>query len=202
MLEKIFTEAVHQYFSALAEKHNLIEIHSSMDNVVSYENDKIRLEICFDSRRSYELGINIINKTPETPHYWDTCFDLSFILKIRAAQDLGAVGSFQTSNPDFIPKAVKILAYSTERYAADLLKGSQNSFRELANIQKIETHKYNLEQSLWYARRAAEKAWISKDYVGVIKAYKPLEGELTPAEMKKLYYCEKNCFERIEKPKN
>ena len=72
MLEEIFTKFAHQYFDGLAKKYNLKENRSTIDNSISYENDKVCLEICFDSRRSYELEVNIINKieTFKPVIYW------------------------------------------------------------------------------------------------------------------------------------
>lgn len=184
MLEKIFTNAVHQCFDALAERYNLKEHSSTADNILSQRNEKICLDIFFDSRRSYELEVRISNNKSNSPHYWDKYFNLGLILKLRAPSGHKAVGIFQTSDPDFIPEAVKTFANLTETYATDLLEGNQNSFRELGIFQEIEVRKYNLEQELWYARKAVKKAWTSKDYVGVVKVYKPLEKNLTAAERK------------------
>ena len=191
MLEEIFTEAVHQYFNPLAERYGLKETFSTEDNVTNFENDKVCLYAHFDSRRSFELGVNIVNKNPDFPCEASNCFSLALILEFKTSHQSKAVGGLQTSNSQFIPEAVKILAYSTETYATNFLEGNQESFRELKAFQETQCSRYESEMKLWYARRAVEKAWTKKDYAGVIKAYKPLENELTSAEKKKLYYCEK-----------
>lgn len=191
MLEETFIDAVHQSFSAISQKYNLKEALLCGDNIVCYENTKIILEICFDSRRSYELQVIISNKQSKSPNYWDKNFNLGFILKIRANSSEKIEGMFQTSNPVFIQEVVKKLACLTETYAADLLEGNQDSFYELGILQAIETRKYNLKQKLRHAARTVEKAWTSKDYASVVEAYKPLENDLTPVEKKKLQYSEK-----------
>ncbi len=191
MLEEIFIKSVHQYFNPIAKKFALQKKASNMHAVVSYENNKVCLDVYYDCRRSYEMGVYIKNKQIEAKDGRRNSYDLALILDLKAPHEAKALGGFQTSNPEFIPEAVKTLAYSTQTYATEALKGEKNIFRELADLEEINTQACAARQKLWYARRGAEKAWESKKYADLIKAFKPLENELTPAEKKKLQYAQK-----------
>jgi hypothetical protein len=184
-----FSTAVHLYFGTLAGRFDL-QCTASTDQFVRFQNKKVFLHVIFDAGRSFEIGVEIgqLSTTglPERP------FNLAEILRLQNAPDTGYVEKLQVSESAAQENAISRLAELTEKYAVGLLEGNELDFLRQAKFRDIECAEYALSRDLRRARQDAENAWAKQDYLGVVKAYRPLEAVLTQAEKKRLAYAEKH----------
>lgn len=184
-----FIDTVLQYFDQLAARHGLRCV-SSTPAGVRFENEKVFLQVMFAAGGSFEVGVEIgeIQVSAEQP---ERPFNLSEVLRLHAAPDTTYVERLQATKPDVLINAIERLAVLTEKYAADLLDGNPSEFLLLGEFRDKDCAEYALSRDLRYAREDAEKAWVAKNHFAVVKAYKPLESELTAVERKRLEFSEK-----------
>ncbi len=180
-----FGVLVHAYFDGLANSYGLV-CETSTDRLVRFQNEIVFLQVLFDEGRSYEIGVEIgqcsVPGIPERP------FNLAEVLRLGGVPEADYVAKIQASKQDSRDFAIKRLADLTEKYATLLLQGNVLEFLRLAKFRDKECEDYARFRDLRYARHDAENAWAKRDYLSVIKAYRPVEGNLSHAEKMRLKY--------------
>lgn len=182
-----FSKEARRHFDPVAQQFGLTSVVCT-ESSLRYENDKVFLNVNFDSARSFELGVEIGKKDARYP---GPPFDLAEVLRLRGVQDSLAVNALVVSDPSWLKDALARLADLTMKHASDFLTGNDLSFAQVAKWRNKESAELALASKLRYARADAEAAWIAKDFKKVVKALEPVEAHLSEAEKKRLDYSRK-----------
>jgi hypothetical protein len=185
-----FNDAVHRYFDPLAGQHGLRCV-SSTPEIVRFANGKVFLQVRFSASGSFEVGVEV-GEIPTSADLSERPFNLAEVLRLQASPDAIYVERLRASRPDVLTCAVERLSVLTEKYAFGLLDGVAADFVRLGEFRGKECVEYALSCDLRYAREDAERAWANKNYLAVVKAYKPFETALTEVERKRLAFAEKH----------
>jgi len=132
----VFTEQVHRYFDPIATRFGM-QCEVETDNRVRFQNETAFMEICFDSRRSREVSVNV----GRIPISFDSSFDLTDVLRRYGYSDLKRVGELRGDGADRLTAAVNLLSSLTLKYASSILSGSDSevlavrAFRNWASLK-------------------------------------------------------------------
>jgi hypothetical protein len=180
------TEARH-HFDPVAQRFGLLCVAYGEHNV-RYENDKVFLDVKFDNRRSYELGLEIGKRHTIDP---SPGYSLAEILRLRGVPDAAFVSALMIRDESRLPGILARLVRLTLDHAADFLMGNGFAFAQVKKFRNRESAEFELAAKLSHARLAVNTAWTAKNYKAVVKAFAPLEPFLSPAEKKRLEYSRK-----------
>jgi hypothetical protein len=178
-LYRQFADCVKQAFFALEK--NDFKVKECCLGWLQYNSSKVTLDFLYE-RLSYEIYVVI--------HYRSTELKLSL-------DDVLALGNqkrqfrFATSQ-DTIRKSVQeVKAFFCSAQGSQLLDGDDKLF---SNI--YDTFQETIRENERTAKRnqidkAARKAWSKADFIGVIREYDLLKGDLTPIQQKRLNIAKK-----------
>ena len=178
-----FLVEARRLFDGLATQYGMTFSEGS-EWSLRYDSSAVFLAVYFDYGRSFELGVEIGQKSlqPERP------FSLAEILRLRSAPSADRIDRLSALQPDSLMPALKALKSLVETYAGDFLNGDESSFAQLAVQRNMEAVSYAVQRDLRLARKRAAAAWSEKDYRAVVEALSPMRFHLTPAETKCLEY--------------
>jgi hypothetical protein len=183
-----FQDNALQAFALLAEKFNLA-CTTFNDRLIRFQNDRVFLAIHHDGTRSFEIGVEIGERTQTDAI--ERSFNLGEILRLKHEyQDSKWVDDLQVSDKSHFPTILAKLAKFVETYATDLLNHDKNAFLDLSEFHDIECAKYAIEIRLQMARTKAGLAWGTKNYKALIEAFGPVRIYLSEVEKKQLLYAE------------
>lgn len=181
-------------FSALVTKFSLICVVLN-NRLIRFQNDHVFLAIHYDDAISFEVGVEIGERT--LGDAMERPFNLEEILRLKyQPQDSAWVRQLQVSDKAHLSIALTKLARLVETYATDLLNHDGNAFAALSNFRNEECEKYAIERELQMARIKAESAWAAKNYEAVIDAFQPVRIHLSEAENKRLLYAETHVLKK------
>lgn len=179
-----FIEAVLSAFDFLTKEYGFHCVKA--DNTwVRYESKSVFVNI-YHELASYELEVEI-GLLDELEY----SYSIGEIIELMAAQKETRYSFFQASTPERVKKYITELAKLVRKYATSALYGDTHYFKQLEKISlqiaEMVTKKYQLSS----IRAEAIKAWQEKNYTKLVKLYKLIKEDLTPAEAKKLEYAKK-----------
>lgn len=158
---------------------------TSRNNAVSYRRGRYQVVVQYDSRKSYELTVDLGNKGQE-----DTLFNLGEALRSCAASTQVA-SAYQVSKPESISKFLELLAAKLKQHCGALLRGDELAWSRLEAQRKAECTAFSNQRELRHARDGASQAWEAEDYRRVVQILTPLESSLSRAEQFKLELAKK-----------
>jgi hypothetical protein len=159
---------------------------------VAYEGDDVMLVILHDWL-SYELDLALWRPSveDETRHP----FKMSDIIRVADPAKARDYRSFSAASADSVRHGVAKLASDLQSYGLAALTGEGDFYRQMSERRSEAARQLATEIADKAARESGEKAWLCRDFEGVIKAYRPMEDRLSRAERARLHYAS----QRIEK---
>lgn len=181
-----FTEAVKSNFS-FVKKYGLQLVQEEV-TLLRYQSEKVILNV-YHGRASYELGVQI-----ERADFPGESFGLYEVLKW--AESTGKIeeiptGGYQASTRESVQKLLAQMAALVKRYAVPLLQDDATAYQALRAQQSHDAAEYTKEVHLRAIRKQAETAWQEKNYETLSGLYSDIQGDLTPSEIMRLQYAEK-----------
>lgn len=183
MTPEKFTAETRAIFDPIANRCRMA-FHESYAGSVEYKNNAVRLSIGYDFHRSYELSVSIGMIT-------DQSYDLTDILGMKCVAEADVISRLQISDENDLPHFLRILGGLLAQHAGEFLEGHSDAFKKLAQYCGRRDHRYNLDRKLANVRADAEKAWLARDYDGVLRALELIRSHLTPAELLRLEYAKR-----------
>jgi hypothetical protein len=187
-----FREAVTSEFDFLVKNFSFTCVKQDV-TYVRYESSDVFVNV-YHGRASFELNVEIGERAGgrDIP---ETRFTIGDILYLFSPQVAENYHPYQVTTLESVKKFVGELARLVEQYATPALRGDHNCFQRVAEIQLQRSNNLLQTWELNRVRREVETAWREKDFKRVVEIYDPVKEHLTPAEVKKLEYARKKCFE-------
>lgn len=142
----------------------------------------------FHGRRSFEIGLEIYSTLAPTETY-----AIPEIVRLVDKGEGDQYKYYAAHTMQGVAEGVGKLAEHFQRCTAAGILSDNQLFARLKQQRQELITRYALEVELRQARRNSEIAWCKKDYAAFVEALKPLRESLTPTELRKLEYAEKQC---------
>jgi hypothetical protein len=155
----------------------------STETTVRWESTEVFVQVRYDARRSFEVGLEIDQLAKDTAQFGPP-FSLGEVLGLVGV-DLAHRPFFQASSEEDLNKALKTMARLLLQDGKQLLLNDGAAFRSLARQRDKDCREYAQNKRLTFMRAAAEKAWHEKDYKAVVDIYQAEMPHLSPAELKR-----------------
>lgn len=177
-----FAEAVLKDFNYLQEDFGLRVIASRRYSVI-FENTIVRVGIAWDKTRTFELraSVSILQGSQSE-------FCLDEIIACRGDSRSSRNRTFVAYRDSDVFWCIAKMSEQLREFAADLLRGIPEGFSEMQFLRNKQAAAWQREEQQRIARLKADAAWGTKDFVGVVSAYRSIESNLSPAEKMKLAY--------------
>lgn len=159
--------------------------------------DGVATLVCFKSseffvniyhgRQSYEIGLEIGLESDEN------IYSISEISQLLGIEGSELYRNYVASTKEAVAEGVRQLAETFQECVdAGLLEGSsKNIFARLEKQRSERAKNYALQTQLSQALKKAEQAWERKDFGKVVFYLEPFRDHLSPSNLKKLSYAEK-----------
>lgn len=184
-----FAGLVQEQFSFLVSEYGFQCV--SLDNdYVRFESDKVCVSVCYDSRRSYEIDVEI-GQLDVLFDGKERLFNLGEILRLEGVTDKENYSFFQANESEALSNCVSRLAHLLSLYSIDLLKNNKFSFKRLSDFREKECSRYELDTKLTHVKAEVRMAWKNDDYLRVVELYQPVKEIISTAEKKKLAFAQK-----------
>ena len=179
-----FCAIVEEAFSFLKNDYGFYLRERGRSTVI-YESPAVVASLLYDDQRSFEVSFGLERKSdPPQPS-----FTFNEILRsLEVPVMVWPYGYSATSLAD-AKRLTEKIATIMASYAKQLLEGENEAWNKIVEQRQKDVRDYALENNLRTARSEAEVAWRKKDYVSVVKAFKPLRAALTAAEVGKAGIC-------------
>lgn len=178
-----FAENVEVQFAFLLQ-HDFVVVRRET-TIVRFESPMCGISF-YHGRQSFEIGLEI-----ESRPFPGEIFTLSDFIKLVDREQGDNYRNFASRTPDGVANGVQQLAKHFLNWIGPVIFNDEQVFVRL-KLQRIAlTNEYVLATNLLQARKRAEIAWRSKDYLGFINAFEPVRSLLTSTEVKKVEYAEK-----------
>ena len=175
-----FPETVAREFSFLAKSGFRI-IRSERDSV-RFRGPAFTIEV-FHEIHSFEIGLEI--ESVQSP---SEAYSFGEILRLVDIAPSDQYRDYVARTPDDVVIGTHLLAELFLRCMETEILDAPDIFSRL-EIQRQEWREgYSHKIALLHAHRAAETAWIKKDFREVVKALSPYKNQLTRADLKRLNY--------------
>ncbi len=181
-----FLDLVRNQFSFLESEFGFRCVAAGSHSV-RFQSEKVFVTIHYDSRRSYELGvevgqIDLLFDGEERP------FTLVEILRMQGVDKREDYTFFQASTSKALAGCIERLAYLLLTYGKELLENNVFYFKSLSAFRERESDRYALQSKLTSVRSKLQKAWNNKDYLKVVELLQPFEKHISDLERKKLEF--------------
>lgn len=187
-----FSDKVLSTFDFLSSKYGFHCVKKEQF-FVRYESAKVFINLIFDGTRSYELGIGIGQKGITSGKH-EQSFSLGEVLRCIEAPKHRAFDCVQVTTPELLSKFLFAYAELLDRYAKDLITGSESFFRRLSKCRDKECDAYEIETQLRQIRPLADEAWRNKDYAKFTDLLSPIKKHLSGSELKKFKYAKEHLY--------
>lgn len=163
---------------------------ASGDSYVRWNSENASIEIEYDRRRSFEVGIGfsrqrlgvLLTRTP---------FNLGEVYREFGVPDASDVSFLQSSDYSRVLQFLKSSCEILHARCQTLLAGSNDAFSALEKRRAQEAEAYTQEIVLAGIRQQADRAWRDHRYEDFVKLLGEEEHSLTPSELSKLDYARK-----------
>ncbi len=152
---------------------------------ITYLSSVVRLDILFDTNRSFELDVTICLDAHLLSRPSEPSFNLGEILRAAAAPEAARFRCVQITTQSSLELFLSEMAKLVRKYGGKLLEADMAEFHRLAQRREDECQKYADETNLNRARNASADAWKKRDYVAVVKALSSVAAELLSESDKK-----------------
>ena len=161
-------------------------LHSAAANLLRYETKNVFVVVSYDAQRSFELSLNLGQKTGAV----ERSFNFGEVLRsVEAPKNVAS--AYQVTSDEALNEFLNKLAKNLQQYGMSFLQNSPAAFVRISQLRERECEQYALDRDLRKARVEAETAWQKKDYPVVVKALKPFRAALTATEVEKLDFAQK-----------
>ena len=150
---------------------------------VRFESPTVFVELVYDGRHSYELGLLVDKIGSRISPY-----TIGEILRLRRAPEAASFSLLQVTTAEALARWIEKMAGLFRRFGSDLIAGHEQSFNDLEQHRRKDVQTYALDRALRAACAQAEAAWQKKDYASVVKALNPLRFALSATEVRKLEF--------------
>ena len=187
-----FKEAVLSAFYFLTTEYGFRCVKTEV-TFVRYESSSAFINI-YHGRGSFELGFEIgpLAESPELEEH----FSLGDVVDVMDARKETGYNFFQVSDREGVQKFVPRLAELVRKYADLALRGNQEFFRRLREMQTQKSDLFLKEMRLEQIRPKVEIAWREKNYRKAVELYESVHNDLSSLELQKLDYARKKLKER------
>jgi hypothetical protein len=160
-------------------------------HVVRFEGPHTFLEVSF-FREDGDIGCQLGWLSPGESQP-EEAFSMEHIQSLAGLRASGRYVPFQASSRPQAIMLLPLLGRYIKAYAGPVLAGDPETLHELRRIRAEQAEVLRRHHQLAPIRADAERAWHTKDFAQLVKLFEPIQGDLTPAERKKLEYCRKRC---------
>jgi hypothetical protein len=182
-----FPEEVRFHFNYLVDRHDFccVVVKSTF---VRYESNNIFINI-YHGRSSYEIGLEIgqlgSSGKPEE------AFNISWLIKLVDPQRAADYKLYVAKTTDLVRKGVFQLCELFKKYAGKAIFADESTFTLLAKQTGDWKKSYAKEVLASQVRPKANAAFSNRNYGDAVCLYESIFSELTPAELKKLEFAQK-----------
>lgn len=184
-------DTVRTAFSKVIEDFGFVVVESD-DSSVKLDSSVVSIEITYDWRNSYEVGIGLCElrngiRTQAIP------FNLGEVFRELQVPDSDRSSFIQSSKENEVVAFLNNAAEKLVSYCPLCLAGDSGMFAAIAKRRGVESIEYTRKVQLASVRDRADKAWQQKryrDFVGLMEGF---ASWLPESDKKKLEYALKTC---------
>jgi hypothetical protein len=152
---------------------------------VRLENDKVVVEVHYDHRRSFEVGVELSLKGS---HPGLEVYSLRDVFRESGVPDADRHSFFQSQDYELAIQFLNETATLLASYSRPILLGEIQSFIALEDRQSREAKAYTLSIQLAGVRKQADVAWHKQSYRDFIDLLENYQEVLPESDRKKLEY--------------
>jgi hypothetical protein len=164
-------------------------LRSSESTILRYASERVFVNV-YHGRSSYELGIEVGPLQIGGAH--GQGYPLGAFVRLADPNEAARLRYFMATTQHEVRIGVERLAHQVKHYVRRALVGDQVVFTDLARQQEELSQRYAAEVLAGQMRPLAEEAFRVREYERVIEVLSKIEGELTPAEKRKLEYARRH----------
>ena len=178
---------VEKAMGGLALKHGF-QVTERGRSLIAFETTKVEMALSYDDQRSFEAGLGLSLKIdpPAQPSY---SFD-ELLRALNVPANEWSTG-YAARDVQAAETIVKKMAGILERHAALLLNADPDAWVKLGEQRRSDCIAYAATTKMAHAKRAADEAWVAKDYQKVVAALEAVASELGKADAAKLAYAKR-----------
>lgn len=179
-----FEEAVLSEFRFLIADYGF-HLASSDSSLVRYRHDDDVDVVVRHDRQAFQVSATVIPiETGEQFSTWE-------IARLAQAPGLSTTGLYQATTPAHILAVVPTLARLLRLYGTEILRGNPAAIARLRAQQSLASQRFAAEGHARWVREQVFNAWSRRDYPAVIRVLGEIRASLTPAELRKMEYAER-----------
>lgn len=174
---------VEEAMSSIVLKHGF-QVTERGRSLIAFDTAKVEMALSYDDQRSFEvgLGLNLKSNLRQPAYSFD---ELLRALNVPASEWSTGYAARDVEAAETI---VRKMAGILERHAARLLDADPEAWAKLGEQRRSDCIAYAAATKMAHAKRAADEAWMAKDYQKVVAAFETVESELGKADAAKLAY--------------
>ncbi len=184
-------DTVRTAFSKIMADYGFVVVESD-DSSVRLNSSAVSIDITYDWRNSYEVGIGLCEvrngvRTQSIP------FNLGEVFRELRVPDSDRVSFIQSSRENEVVAFLNNAADNLDRYCQQCLAGDSGIFGAIAKRRGFEAIEYTHKVQLASVRERADKAWQQKKYREFVGLMGGFVSWLPESDKKKLEYALRHC---------
>jgi hypothetical protein len=180
-----FVAAGRSAFDFLAKPPYSMWLTEQDEGRIGYEGDDVVVVVLHEPI-SYELDIALWRPSAEDEVKHP--FTISDMIRVVDPDGVRTYRRFAARNEDSVRRGVAQLASELRRYGSAALAGETSFFRTMSAARSEATREWGMDLADRAARKNAERAWLQRDFQGVIQAYRSMGDRLSKVERERLNY--------------
>ncbi len=181
-----FCTAVEKALGDLVSKHGF-QVTERSRCLLTFETDKVELALSYDDQRSFEVGVGLRLKT----NFAQPAYSFDELLRAQNVTANEWSTGYAARNVEATETIIRRIAGILERHGAPLLEADPDAWVKLDEQRRSDCIAYAATTKMALAKRAADEAWIAKDYQKVVATLEAVESELGKADAAKLAFAKR-----------